>query len=169
MMRRGLLLVIPALVFNLGCDVLNPAMALRTAAQQLSFSIEKVEPSLHIAFPLEDSRLNLRLIVAVDNPTDVHFKATRMAGRISLSQEGVQQPIGHVSMGQGLDLPQKKRSTMPVDLSFTYRDLKDNWASINAAAKGAKGTWKLDGEMELTALGIPINLPIRASKSSGGK
>lgn len=168
-MRRGLFILLPALICSLGCDVINPGVALRAAARQLSFSIERVEPSLHIAFPLEDSRLKLRIIVAVDNPTDVHFKATRMAGRISLTQEGAQLPIGHVNMGQGLDLPQNKRSTMPVDLSFSYGDLKENWPAINAAAKGQRGSWRLDGEMELTALGIPINLPIRASKSSGGK
>lgn len=160
-------LALPVLLLATGCAELNLVQKYQDASRQLRFSLDRVEPSLHLAFPLEESRVGFRLVVGVDNPTQVHFRARGLAGRLSLEEATRSHPIGQVAFGRGIDLPPGARSQMPVDLSFGYRELKQAWAPLNSALRGQKGTWRIDGELQMEAFGLPFTLPLRASKASG--
>ena len=72
------LLALSALVLLAGCDALNPALQYQEAARQLRFSLDRVEPQVELAFPLEQSRLRLRLDVGVDNASDVRLRTRRV-------------------------------------------------------------------------------------------
>jgi len=165
-MRKGWL-ALPALLLLTGCAELNPARMYQEAARQLRFSLDRVEPSVQLSFPLEDSRLGIRLVLGVDNPTQVRFQARSLAGRISLEDGSQSHSIGQVAISRGLDLTPGARSQMPVDLSFSYRELKQSWGPLQSAMRGHKGTWRLEGQLQLEAFGFPITLPVRATKSTG--
>ena len=78
----GLLAVLALPLGTLGCVALNPAIRYQEAARQLRFSLDRVEPKLELAFPLEESRLRLRLEVGVDNPTGQALRTREVSGEI---------------------------------------------------------------------------------------
>jgi hypothetical protein len=160
-------LALPALVLLASCAGLDPARRYQEAARQLRFSLDRVEPSIQLAFPLEDSRLGFRLLLGVDNPSQVRFQARSLAGRIHLEEGTQSHPIGQVVFSRGLDLAPMSRSQVPVDLSFSYRELHQSWGAIQSAVRGYKGTWRLEGQLQMEAFGIPFTLPIRAVKAIG--
>lgn len=164
---RGRWLAVPALLLLSGCAELNPALLYQNAARQLRFSLDRVEPSLQLAFPLEESRVGFRVVVGVDNPSQVRFRARSLGGKLALEDGTQTHAIGQVSFTQGVDLAPGSRSQMPVDLSFTYRELKQAWGPLGAAIRGRKGTWHVEGQLQLEAYGLPFTLPIRTSKTTG--
>lgn len=164
---RGAWALVPVLLATAGCAGLDPSRIYREAARQLRFSLDRVEPSLQLAFPLEDSRLGIRLVLGVDNPTSVRFKATGMAGRIYLDEGAQSHALGQVAFSRGADLVPNERSQMAVDLGFSYRDLNQSWGPLNSAIRSRKGTWRLEGSVQAEAFGIPITLPVRVVRVAG--
>lgn len=164
---RKVWLALPALLLAVGCAELNLAQRYQDASRQLRFSLDRVEPSLHLSFPLEDSRVNFRLVIGVDNPSQVRFHARGFTGQLSLEEATNTHAVGRVAFSQGVDLAPGARSQMPVDLSFGYRELKEAWSPLSSTLRGQKGTWRLDGQLQLEAFGLPFTLPIRTSKTTG--
>lgn len=162
-------LAVPALLLLVGCPQgLDPTAAYREAARKIRFSVERVEPSLQLALPLDQSRLVLRVTVGLENPTGTRLRARGFQGRLSLDDQGAGHPLGGVAFSQGIDLPAQGRATVPVDLAFTYRELKESWSPVSAAVKGRRATWRLEGNLDLEVMGFPFTVPVRASKGSGG-
>jgi len=165
-MRRAWI-ALPVL-FLLGCEGLNPAVVLQEAARQLRFTLEGVEPRLELAFPLEESRLHLGLLVGVENPSGQRLRARSLAGDLALTQGGTRSALGRVSFPNGIDLEPRAKGTVRADLSFGYRELKAAWDPLSrAVVRKEAATWHLDGEAQLEAFGLPFRAPIHASKGSG--
>lgn len=168
--RRTACAVAACLLALPGCRNLDPAAAYRQAARQLEFSLDQVEPSLQLAFPLEQSKLGLRLTLGAKNPTTVRFKARTIAGSITLESDGARHAVGQMSFAQGLDLPPSATTPVVVDLLFAYRDLRGSWASLRSVGSGNRpGTWRLDGHMGLEVLGIPLTVPLNVQKHVSGR
>lgn len=162
-------LAIPVLILGLGCPrSLDPTAGYREAARQVRFSVEHVEPSLQLAFPLDHSRLVLRVTLGLENPTGTRLRARGFQGQVALSDRAATHPLGSVAFTQGIDLPPQGRARVPVDLALTYRDLKGSWEAVSSAIQGHRATWHLEGRLDLDVMGFPISLPVRASKGSGG-
>lgn len=165
-MRR--LWILPALVLLAGCDAVNPALRYQEAARGLRFSLDRVEPHLDLAFPLERSRLRLRLDVGVDNPSDQRLRTRRVTGNLGLSSRGRDHALGTVSFPEGADLAPKGRSTLKVEVSLGYGDLKEAWGPLSGAVlRQEAATWTLAGEARFEVLGIEFGVPFRTSQSSG--
>lgn len=165
-MRRWLALA-PVLLLA-GCDALNPALQYQEAARQLRFSLDRVEPQLELAYPLERSRLRLRLDLAVDNPTDVRLRTRRVAGDLHLLAQGGDHALGTVAFPEGMDLAPKDRSTLRAELSFGYGDLKAAWGPLSGAVLHRESaTWTLAGEARFEVLGLEFGVPFRTRTSSG--
>jgi hypothetical protein len=165
-MRR--ILAPASLLLLTGCAALNPAVVLAEAAKQLRFSLDRVEPRLELAFPLEDSRLVLKMDLGVDNPTDYRLRTRRVGGALRLLQGGGDHAIGTVAFPQGMDLPSKQRSTLVTEVGLSYADVKAAWGPIkDAVVKREPATWKLGGEARFEALGIEFGVPFNASKNTG--
>jgi len=164
---RGLW-ALPALVLLLGCDVVNPALRYQEAARKLRFTLDRVEPQVDLAFPLEQSRLRLRLEVGVDNPSDQRLRTRRVSGDLRLNARGADYSLGLVSFPEGADIAPLGRSLLKVDVAFGYADLKSVWAPLSGAVlHREKATWSLAGEARFEIVGIEFGVPFRASKGSG--
>jgi hypothetical protein len=160
-------LAIPAL---LSCSSVDSAAAYRAAAKQLEFSLDQVEPSIQLTYPLEQSRLGLRLTLGADNPTPVRFKARSLTGDISLDSDGVRLTIGQLNFSLGVDLKPSSRTPVVVDLSFAYSDLRTSWVALKSVGAGNRpGTWHLDGQVGLEVLGLPLTRPLRIEKHVSGQ
>jgi LEA14-like dessication related protein len=165
-MRR--LLVLPALLALVGCEALSPALKYEQAARQLRFTLDRVEPRLELAFPLEQSRLRLRLEVGVDNPSDQRLRTRRVAGDLKLNAEGADHALGSVSFPEGADIAPKGRSVLKVDVALGYSDLKTAWGPLSGAVmRHEPATWSLAGEAHFEILSIEFGVPFRTSKGSG--
>lgn len=165
-MKRALAL--SALVFLVGCEALNPALRYEEAARQLRFSLDRVEPQVELAFPLEQSRLRLRLEVGVDNPSDQRLRTRRVSGDLRLSAQGADHALGSVSFPEGADLVPRGRSTLKVDVTLGYGDLKTAWGPLSGAVlRREPATWGLNGEARFEVLGIEFGVPFRTRKDSG--
>lgn len=159
-------LALPSLLLLVGCPALDPAQAYRDAARRLAFSLDRVEPTLRVAFPLERSRVGFRLTLGVDNPSDLHLKARSLGGELLLEHGGQVQRVGNVAFTQGLDLPARGRASLPVELSFTYEELKGAWGPLQKVLRSPHGAvWRLEGQAGLDVLGIPVTVPLRARKT----
>ena len=159
-----------ALFFALstGCEGLNPAIQYQQAARQLRFSLDRVEPRLDLAFPLDQSRLRLGLDLGVDNPTEVRLRTRRVAGDLRLQAQGGDYALGAVAFPQGMDLAPKGRSTLKAELSFGYGDLKAAWGPLSAAVlRHERATWSLAGEARFEVLGLEFGVPFRTHQESG--
>lgn len=165
-MRR--LWVLPALVLLVGCEAINPALRYEEAARQLRFSLDRVEPRVELAFPLDQSRLRLRLEVGVDNPTDQRLRTRRVSGDLRLAAQGGDHAIGTVAFPEGADLVPKGRSTLKVDVTLGYGDLREAWGPLSGAVlRHEAATWTLAGEARFEVLGITFGVPFRTSQASG--
>ncbi|HLP29864.1 MAG TPA: hypothetical protein VK150_00795 [Geothrix sp.] len=165
-MRR--LWALPALVLLVGCEAINPALRYQEAARQLRFTLDRVEPRLELAFPLEQSRLRIRLDVGVDNPSDQRLRTRRVAGDLRLTAQGADHAIGAVSFPEGADLAPKSRSVLKVDVALGYGDLKAAWGPLSGAVlRHEPATWNLSGEARFEVLGIEFGVPFRTRKDSG--
>ncbi len=161
-------LAIPVLLALMGCK--DPAAAYREAARQLSFSLDRVEPSLQLAYPFEQSRLGLRLTLGAQNPTQMRFKARSITGGIALDSDGVKYAIGQLSFLKGVDLKPSSNTPVVIDLAFTYDDLRTSWGALRSVAAGNRpGTWSLDGQVGLEVMGIPLTVPLRVQKHVSGQ
>lgn len=165
-MRR--LLVIPALLLLAGCEALNPALRYQEAARQLRFTLDWVEPRVELAFPLEKSRLILRLEVGVDNPTDQRLRTRRLAGDLRLNAQGGDHALGSVSFPEGADLAPKARSVLKVEVALGYGDLRSAWGPLSGVVQRHEpATWNLAGEARFEVLGIEFGVPYSTRKESG--
>ncbi|HEX9082370.1 MAG TPA: hypothetical protein VF768_08825 [Holophagaceae bacterium] len=164
---RRLLLAVP-LVLLTGCDALNPALQFQEAARQLRFSLDRVQPSLDLAFPLDRSRLRLRVDLGVDNPTGTRLRTQRVSGNLSLQAQGADHALGTVTFPDGMDLAPQGRSTLHAELNFGYGDLKAAWGPLSGAIlRHEPATWTLAGEARFQVLGLDFGVPFRTRKASG--
>lgn len=159
---------LPVLVLAVGCEAINPALRYEEAARQLRFSLDRVEPQVDLAFPLEQSRLRIRLDVGVDNPSDQRLRTRRVAGDLRLSAQGSDLPIGSVSFPEGADIAPKGRSVLKVEVALGYGDLKAAWGPLSGAVlRHEPATWSLSGEARFEVLGLEFGVPFRTRKDSG--
>jgi len=159
---------IPALLLLVGCEAINPALRYEEAAQGLRFSLDRVEPRVELAFPLEQSRLRLRLEVGVDNPSDQRLRTRKVGGDLRLNARGQDLALGSVSFPEGADIAPKSRSVLKVDVSLGYGDLQSAWGPLSGAVQRHEpATWSLAGEARFEVLGIEFGVPFRTQKDSG--
>jgi LEA14-like dessication related protein len=152
----------------LGCDAINPAVRFQEAARQLRFTLDRVEPRLELAFPLERSRLRLQLDVGVDNPTDQRLQVRHAEGNLRLSAQGSDHALGSVGFPEGVDIAPKGHSTLRAEVTFAYSDLKGAWGPLSGAVLHHEpATWSLAGEARLAVLGIEFGVPFNTRKESG--
>ena len=165
-MKRALAL--SALVLLAGCDAINPALRYQEAARQLRFSLDRVEPQVELAFPLEQSRLRLRLDVGVDNASDMRLRTRRVSGNLRLAAQGGDHALGAIGFPEGMDLAPQGRSTLHAEVVMTYADLKNAWGPITAAAvRRESATWSLAGEARFEVMGIEFGVPFTTRKTTG--
>lgn len=165
-MRR--LWLFPVLAVLLGCDAINPALRYEEAARQLRFSLDRVEPQVELAFPLEQSRLRLKLEVGVENPSDQRLRTRQVSGDLRLSAQGRDHALGAVSFPEGADIAPKGRSILRLEVAFGYGDLKTAWGPLSGAVlRHEAATWRLDGQARFEVMGIEFGVPLRVSKASG--
>jgi len=152
----------------LGCAALNPARRYEETARQLRFSLDRVEPKVELAFPLEQSRLRLRLEVGVDNPTDQRLRTRRVAGELRLRLKEDESFIGTVTFPEGADVAARGHSTLRVDVVFGQKDLQAAWGPLSRAVlRHDLATWTISGEARFEVLGIEFGVPFRARRESG--
>jgi LEA14-like dessication related protein len=153
---------------SLGCDALNPALRYQEAARQLRFSLDRVEPRIDLAFPLEQSRLRLTLDVGVDNPSDLRLRTRRVTGNLRLNTQGGDHAVGSVSFPEGADIAPNGRSVLKVEVAFLYSDLKEAWGPLSfAVLRKEPATWSLAGEARLELLGVEFGVPFSTRKETG--
>jgi LEA14-like dessication related protein len=153
---------------SLGCEAINPALRYEAAARQLRFSLDRVEPRVELAFPLEQSRLRLLLEVGVDNPSDQRLRTRRVAGDLRLNAQGGDHALGSVRFPEGADIAPRSRSVLRVEVSLGYADLKAAWGPLSGAVQRREpATWSLAGEARFEVLGLEFGVPFRTRKDSG--
>lgn len=161
-------LAVPALTLLGGCNLLDPRVAYREAAQKLNVTLDRVEPKLDLAFPLDRSRLRLKLTLGVDNPSDLRLAARSLGGDIRLERNGRVFNIGRLSFEHGVDLPAHSRVPVIAEISIAYGDLKDALPALQGVViENQSGVWTLDGTMQVDVLGIPFTAPLRTRKHVG--
>lgn len=152
----------------LGCSALNPGPRYEEAARQLRFSLDRLEPKVELAFPLEQSRLRLRLEMGVDNPSGQHLRTRKVTGDLHLKVQGEEHAIGTVTFPEGADISPKGRSTLKLDLTFGYADLKVAWAPLSQAVlRHEFAVWTLTGQARFDLLGIEFGVPFRSQRETG--
>ena len=151
-----------------GCQSLDPTVAYREAARNLRFSLDRVEPRLDLAFPLDRSRLRLRLHLAVQNTSPTRLLAKALGGTLSMKMGEQTHAIGLVSFPSGLDLAASARSEGMAEIAFAYAAIKAAWGPLSEVLHHNKAAiWHLEGEAKLEVLGFPISIPLRATTQSG--
>jgi hypothetical protein len=168
-MRSALrLLPVAALLALSGCKALDPVALYRAAAQQLHFSLDKVDPKVELAFPLDRSKIRLNLNLGVENRSSLRLASRVLGGKLHLDQDGVSRAIGFVSFPKGIDLAPSAKSSTGAEIALSYADLKELWEPLMAVVQRKKGgTFRLDGEAQLEVMGFPVKVPLRASKRTG--
>ena len=163
-MRLGWM-ALPLLIAVPAC---SPVQQYQEAARSLRFTLDRVEPNLELAFPLDRSRITFNVTIGVVNPSDVPFHLLGFEGTFRLETDGGLRPLGEVRMPQSLELPAQGKAPLFLALSFGYRDLSDRWPAIQAALRGERpGVWQLDGVLRGEAYGIPVQLPVQVRRSFG--
>jgi hypothetical protein len=163
-MRLGWV-ALPLLIAIPAC---SPVRKYQEAARTLRFSLDRVEPGLELAFPLERSRITFNVTLGVDNPSTVSFHLREFEGAFRLETDGALAPVGEVRLARALDLPAGGSAQLLVALSFSYKDLAERWSALQAVLRGDHpGAWQLDGVLRGDVYGFPVQVPVRARRSFG--
>jgi hypothetical protein len=163
-MRLGWM-ALPWLMAVTACSTVQDYQA---AARSLRFTLDRVEPSLELAFPLDQSRVTFQITLGVDNPSAVPFHLRSFEGALRLGTAGLPQPLGRITLVRALDLPAGGKAQLTVALALGYRELADRWPEIQAALHGeASGAWELDGTLGGTVYGFPVQVPVRTRQTFG--
>lgn len=165
-MKRALA-VLPLLALT-GCAGFDPTAALRAAAQQLRFSLDKVTPRVELAFPLDQSRLVLDMDLGVQNDSSQRLRTRAVGGSLNLATGGASHGLGLVAFPEGMDIAAQGRSTLHAQVGLSYAQIKDAWTPIKAAALDHQpATWSLDGTAHVDVLGFDVAVPFKTSKGTG--
>ncbi len=165
-MRLGRVAV-PLLIAAAAC---SPVRRYQEAARSLRFSLERVEPALDLAFPLERSQVRFELTVGVENPSTVPFHLRSFDGVFRLETDGELKPLGQVNLLRPMDLPAGGKSRLLVALTFGYTDLADRWPALQAALAGTgvrPGSWELSGTLRGEVHGFLVEVPVRTRRPFG--
>jgi hypothetical protein len=163
-MRLGWV-ALPLLIAVPAC---SPVRKYQEAARTLRFSLDRVEPNLELAFPLDRSRITFDVTIGVENPSSVPFHVRGFEGAFRLETGGELKPMGEVRLSRALDLPAGGKAQMAVALSFGYKDLSERWPALQAALHGEiAGAWELDGVLRGDVHGIPVQLPVHTRRTFG--
>jgi hypothetical protein len=146
----------------------SPVRRYQEAARSLTFSLDRVEPRVQLAFPLERSRISFDLTVGVTNPSTVAFHIQRFQGAFRLDAGDGPRLLGQVQLMKPLDLPAGGQAGLRVALAFTYQDLADRWPLLQSVLHGERnGAWELEGTLGGTAYGVPLQLPVKTRRTFG--
>ena len=164
-MRPGWI-ALPLLIAVPAC---SPVRGYQDAARSLRFSLDRIEPSLQLAFPLDRSRLVVDLTLGVENPSTVPFHLQTFSGEVRLDTGAGLQPLGQLELARPLDLPAGGRADLAVSAAFGYRELALRWPELQAALRDRRpGAWELAGTLGAEVPGIPLRLPVRTRRGFGG-
>ncbi|MBI4913588.1 MAG: hypothetical protein HY823_12690 [Acidobacteria bacterium] len=160
-------LLLPVLL-GTGCAGLDPAEAYRAAARSLNFKLEGVHPRMDLQFPLDRSGLVLGVDLGVENPSGLRLAARTLGGTVHLEGAQGSFPLGVVSFPGGAVLEPASRKTLRAEIRLPYGDLRSAWKLLEGVAlRGQAGTWRLEGKATMEVLGLPFELPLRASRRTG--
>ena len=163
-MRLGWM-ALPLLIALPAC---SPVQRYQAAARSLRFTLDRVEPDLQLAFPLERSRITFELTLAVENPSAVPFHIRGFTGAFRLETAGRPEPMGQMELVRAMDLPAGGRAELTVALSFAYQDLADRWPTLQRTLQGGNpGAWELEGTLRAVVHGLPVQLPVKVRRSFG--
>ena len=161
-------LAVASLLALTGCAAFDPTAALRAAAQQLKFSLDRVSPRVELAFPLDQSRLVLDMDLGVQNNSSEHLRTHAVGGNLNLATGGASHGLGLVAFPEGLDIAASGRSTLHAQVGMSYAQVKEAWGPIKAAAlEHQAATWSLDGAAHMDVLGMDVAVPFKTSKGTG--
>ncbi len=164
----GVLWVSGVSLGTLGCDALNPALRYEAAARQLRFTLDRVEPRVELAFPLEQSRLRVQVDIGVDNPSDQRLRTRRVGGTLQAATQGRNLSLGTLAFPEGVEIAPRGRSTLHLEVSLRYAEVKAAWAPLSAVVfRQERATWRLEGQARFEVLGIEFGVPLRVSRESG--
>ena len=159
-----------SLLLLTGCAGLDPTAALRAAAKDLKFSLDKVTPRVELAYPLDQSRLVLDLDLGVQNDSGQRLRTRTVGGALNLTTAGAGHALGSVAFPEGMDLQAHGRSTLHAQVGLSYAQIKEAWGPIKAAALDHQAaTWSLDGTAHLDVLGFDVAVPFKTSKGTGSR
>lgn len=157
-----------ALPWLIAFTACSPVQRYQEAARSLRYTLERVEPDLQLAFPLERSRITFAITIGVENPSDVTFHIRGFEGVLRLDTDGTPRSLGQVHLIRALDLPAGGTAQLAVELAFGYRDLADRWPAIQSVLHGeAAGAWALEGTLFGEAYGFDVKLPVRTRRTFG--
>ncbi|HET6330004.1 MAG TPA: hypothetical protein VFF76_04375 [Holophagaceae bacterium] len=165
-MKRALAVL--SLLALTGCAAFDPAAALRAAAQELRFSLDKVSPRVELAFPLDQSRLVLDLDLGVQNDSGEHLRTHAVGGALNLATGGADHGLGTVAFPEGLDIAAQGRSNLHAQVGLSYSQVREAWSAIRSSVVDHQpATWSLDGTAHVDVLGFDVAVPFRTSKGTG--
>jgi len=157
-----------ALPLLLAVPACSPVQRYRSAAESLRFTLDRVEPELRLAFPLERSRITFAVTIGVENPSTVPFHLSGFEGAFRLDTDGVLRPLGQVRLMRALELPAGGSAQLDVELAFGYQDLADRWPALQAVLHGeSAGAWELEGTLLGEAYGFKVKVPVRTRRTFG--
>lgn len=162
------LIAVASLLTLTGCAALDPTVALRAAAKELSFSLDKVSPRLELAFPLDQSRLVLDLDLGVQNNSGQRLRTRTVGGALNLATAGTSHGLGTVAFPEGMDIEARKRSNLHAQVGLSYGQVKEAWGAIRSSVVDHQpATWSLDGTAHVDVLGFDVAVPFKTSKGTG--
>lgn len=162
------LIAAASLLMLTGCAALDPTVALRAAAKELRFSLDKVSPRLELAFPLDQSRLVLDLDLGVQNDSGQRLRTRTVGGALNLATGGANHALGTVAFPEGMDIGARTRSNLHAQVALSYAQVKQAWGPIRASVMDHQAaTWSLDGTAHVDVLGFDVAVPFKTSKGTG--
>lgn len=162
------LIAVASLLMLTGCAALDPTAALRAAARELHFSLDKVSPRVELAFPLDQSRLVLDLDLGVQNDSGQRLRTRAVGGTLNLATAGANHGLGMVAFPEGMDIAAQSRSNLHAQVGLSYGQVREAWSAIRSSVVDHQpATWSLDGTAHVDVLGFDVAVPFKTSKGTG--
>jgi LEA14-like dessication related protein len=137
-------------------------------AKMFNFQMDRVEPRLNIALPLENSSIDFTIYLKVENTTGNPLTAMTFSGALELEQGGTSHYLGGISINNTISLPAKGTAFFPITLSLGYNAVRSAWGPLTSATTSNKASvWRLSGSMGIRINKVTVSVPVNLSKATG--
>jgi len=134
---------------------------------KLIVKIDKIEPKLRTQLPVSQSGLDLKIDLAIENPTKEKINAQSLVAKLEITQLGEVQLLGDVTFNKPAKVPKNGKVVVPILLQFKYDDIRRSWKQVANIALGHQTTWRLVGDLEVKAFGLTHRKKVDISDTTG--
>jgi hypothetical protein len=137
-------------------------------SKMLDVKLDRLEPKINIAIPLDRSSFDVTIYLKVENSTNNLLTAMSFVGGLELEQGGTSHYIGGISINDTISLPSKGTALFPITLNLGFNAVRNAWIPLQSAVGSNQASvWRINGSMGVRVNKVTVSVPVNLTWPMG--